>query len=110
MRVLVSIFAALLILISLYQLSFTWFVNRHEKSMSEKAVQQTKRSFADFKLPTKKALQKVLRPRPITTTRTGSKNCSTPQKTKRLPGGDNPTRRQKKVSCFWALTCKAVST
>ncbi len=55
MRVLVSIFAALLILISLYQLSFTWFVNRHEKSMSEKAVQQTKRSFADFKLPTKKS-------------------------------------------------------
>ena len=28
MRALVSIFAALLIIISLYQLSFTWFVNK----------------------------------------------------------------------------------
>lgn len=45
MRALVSIFAALLILISLYQLSFTWFVNRHETSMKEKAMQQTKRVY-----------------------------------------------------------------
>src|SRR5688572_5902035 len=45
MRALVSIFAALLILISLYQLSFTWFVNKHEKAMKEKAIQQTKRVF-----------------------------------------------------------------
>ncbi|MBS1949147.1 MAG: protein translocase subunit SecDF [Bacteroidetes bacterium] len=37
MRVLVSIFAALLIFISLYQLSFTWFVNKHESAMQEKA-------------------------------------------------------------------------
>src|SRR5579871_373282 len=37
MRVLVSFFAALLILISLYQLSFTWFVNSHESAMQEKA-------------------------------------------------------------------------
>ncbi len=37
MRVLVSIFAALLIVISLYQLSFTWFVNNHESAMQEKA-------------------------------------------------------------------------
>jgi SecD/SecF fusion protein len=37
MRVLVSIFAALLIVISLYQLSFTWFVNKHESAMEEKA-------------------------------------------------------------------------
>lgn len=49
MRALVSIFAALLILISLYQLSFTWFVNKHEKSMQQKAVQQTKRVFPSFK-------------------------------------------------------------
>lgn len=55
MRALVSIFAALLILISLYQLSFTWFVNKHEKAMSEKAVQQTRRSYPAFKLPTKKS-------------------------------------------------------
>lgn len=45
MRALVSIFAALLILISLYQLSFTWFVNRHESAMEEKAMQQVKRLF-----------------------------------------------------------------
>ncbi len=37
MRALVSIFAALLIVISLYQLSFTWFVNKHESAMQEKA-------------------------------------------------------------------------
>ncbi|HUQ67655.1 MAG TPA: protein translocase subunit SecDF [Flavitalea sp.] len=45
MRALVSIFAALLILISLYQLSFTWFVNKHEKEMKQKATQQTKRVY-----------------------------------------------------------------
>jgi len=45
MRALVSIFAALLILISLYQLSFTWFVNKHEKEMKQKAMQQTKRLY-----------------------------------------------------------------
>lgn len=38
MRSLVSIFAAILILISLYQLSFTWFVNKHEKAIEEKAM------------------------------------------------------------------------
>ena len=37
MRALVSIFAALLIIISLYQLSFTWFVNQHESAMETKA-------------------------------------------------------------------------
>jgi len=37
MRALVSIFAALLIVISLYQLSFTWFVNKHESEMEAKA-------------------------------------------------------------------------
>ncbi|HEY4209262.1 MAG TPA: protein translocase subunit SecDF [Puia sp.] len=37
MRPLVSIFAALLIVISLYQLSFTWFVNKHESAMEAKA-------------------------------------------------------------------------
>ena len=39
MRSLVSIFAAILILISLYQLSFTWFVNKHEKAIEEKDYQ-----------------------------------------------------------------------
>ena len=37
MRVLVSIFAVVLILISVYQLSFTWFVNKHESRIEEKA-------------------------------------------------------------------------
>ncbi|HEX9512777.1 MAG TPA: protein translocase subunit SecDF [Puia sp.] len=37
MRALVSIFSALLIFISLYQLSFTWFVNKHESSIDAKA-------------------------------------------------------------------------
>ena len=37
MRALVSMFAGLLIIISLYQLSFTWFVNKHEAAMTEKA-------------------------------------------------------------------------
>ena len=42
MRSLVSIFAAILILISLYQLSFTWFVNHHEKTIEEKAMRYVK--------------------------------------------------------------------
>ncbi|MBZ5855751.1 protein translocase subunit SecDF [Flavihumibacter profundi] len=42
MRSLVSIFAAILIMISLYQLSFTWFVNKHEKAIEEKAMRYVK--------------------------------------------------------------------
>src|SRR5687767_2383816 len=45
MRALVSIFAGLLILISLYQLSFTWFVNQHEKEMGKKADAYVKRAY-----------------------------------------------------------------
>ena len=45
MRALVSIFAGLLILISLYQLSFTWFVNKHEAAIKTKAVQQVRRAY-----------------------------------------------------------------
>lgn len=45
MRALVSIFAGLLILISLYQLSFTWFVNQHEKEMGKKADVYVKRTY-----------------------------------------------------------------
>lgn len=45
MRALVSIFAGLLILISLYQLSFTWFVNQHENEMGKKAEQYVKRAY-----------------------------------------------------------------
>ncbi|HRE52836.1 MAG TPA: protein translocase subunit SecDF [Flavitalea sp.] len=47
MRALVSIFTVLLIAISVYQLSFTWFVNKHEKAMKEVATQQVKRAFSD---------------------------------------------------------------
>lgn len=54
MRALVSIFTALLILISLYQLSFTWFVNKHEKEMKAKAMQQTKRAYPSAQFTTKK--------------------------------------------------------
>jgi SecD/SecF fusion protein len=45
MRALVSIFAGLLILISLYQLSFTWFVNQHEKELETKASQLVRRNY-----------------------------------------------------------------
>ncbi len=59
MRVLVSIFAALLIFISLYQLSFTWFVNKHESAMKEKAMSQVKRLYpaAEQKYPGDKEAQ-----------------------------------------------------
>ncbi|HXB93029.1 MAG TPA: hypothetical protein VNU72_12095, partial [Puia sp.] len=45
MRALVSIFAALLIVISVYQLSFTWFVNKHESAMDAKAKSYTSRLY-----------------------------------------------------------------
>ena len=45
MRALVSIFAGLLILISVYQLSFTWFVNKHEKVQQQKAAQSVKKAY-----------------------------------------------------------------
>src|SRR5882762_10106339 len=45
MRALVSIFAALLIVISLYQLSFTWFVNKHESAMEAKAKRDVNRLY-----------------------------------------------------------------
>ncbi len=45
MRILVAIFAVLLIGISAYQLSFTWFVNKHESEMSDKAKQWVKANY-----------------------------------------------------------------
>ncbi|HLX93594.1 MAG TPA: protein translocase subunit SecDF, partial [Puia sp.] len=45
MRALISFFAGLLIIISLYQLSFTWFVNKHESAMSAKAKQYVNRLY-----------------------------------------------------------------
>jgi len=56
MRALVSIFAALLIIISLYQLSFTWFVNKHESAMEAKAKSYVHRVYpqsAEQKYPEK---------------------------------------------------------
>jgi len=60
MRALVSIFAALLIIISLYQLSFTWFVNKHEAAMQTKAKSYVNRLYpttADRKYPGNKEAQ-----------------------------------------------------
>ena len=48
---LVKIFAIALILICLYQLSFTWFVHRHEDKMEERAAQWLK---ANFQTPEQK--------------------------------------------------------
>ena len=45
MKILVAIFAGFLILISAYQLSFTWFVNKHESAMAEKAKLWAKNHF-----------------------------------------------------------------
>jgi SecD/SecF fusion protein len=54
MKILVAIFAGFLILISAYQLSFTWFVNKHESAMAEKAKAWVKNNYgvATAKYPT----------------------------------------------------------
>ncbi len=59
MRALVSIFAGLLIVISLYQLSFTWFVNKHESAMTQKAERFVKNNYpsAETKYPGNKESQ-----------------------------------------------------
>jgi SecD/SecF fusion protein len=59
MRALVSIFAVLLILISLYQLSFTWFVNNHEAAMEKQARNWVNRNYtpAERKYAGNKELQ-----------------------------------------------------
>ncbi len=59
MKILVAIFAGFLILISVYQLSFTWFVNRHESAMAEKAKLWTKNHYpnAQTKYPADKEKQ-----------------------------------------------------
>src|SRR6266699_119617 len=56
---LVRFFALALILICLYQLSFTWIVRSYESSMSEKAELWTKANFptAQTKYPGNKELQ-----------------------------------------------------
>ncbi len=59
MKALVSIFVGLLIIYSLYLLSFTWFVNSHEKEMDKKATQYVKTNFtpANVKYSSDKDLQ-----------------------------------------------------
>ncbi|MBE7170578.1 MAG: protein translocase subunit SecDF [Williamsia sp.] len=59
MKGLVSIFVGLLIIYSLYLLSFTWFVNSHEKEMDRRAAQYVKNSYpaAAVKYPGSKDLQ-----------------------------------------------------
>ncbi len=59
MRILVGIFAGILILISAYQLSFTWFVNKHESEMTAKAAQWVKSNYtpAATKYPGNKEVQ-----------------------------------------------------
>ena len=56
---LVKIFAIALILICLYQLSFTWFVRSHEKKMEERAERWLKANFQtpEQKYPGNKELQ-----------------------------------------------------
>lgn len=59
MRALVSIFTAFLILISLYQLSFTFFVNKFEKGLDEKTASYIRRTYgtASQKYPGDKEAQ-----------------------------------------------------
>lgn len=46
MRALVGIFTVLLILISLYQLSFTWFINKHESKMEQMVSREINNAYA----------------------------------------------------------------
>ncbi|MBC7903571.1 MAG: protein translocase subunit SecDF [Gemmatimonadaceae bacterium] len=63
MRILVAIFAGFLILISAYQLSFTWFVNKHENAMADKAKQYVNRAYpaAEVKYPGNQDIQTLYR-------------------------------------------------
>ena len=58
---LVRFFAIALILICLYQLSFTWIVRSHEKSMDEKAGLWVKANYpsSEKKYPDNKELRAV---------------------------------------------------
>lgn len=59
MKGLVRVFAVLMVVFSLYQLSFTWFVSAHEKKMKDKAEAQVKRTMpaAAVKYPASKEQQ-----------------------------------------------------
>ncbi len=58
MKTLVTIFVGLLVVYSLYLLSFTWFVNSHEKDMDRRATQVIKKYPApEVKYPGNKEVQ-----------------------------------------------------
>lgn len=59
MKGMVRVFAALMIIFSLYQLSFSWFVKSHESEMHEKAERQVKAIMpaANVKYPADKEMQ-----------------------------------------------------
>ena len=61
MRALVSIFTVLLICISLYKLSFTFFVNQHEKELETKSTAYIKRTYPtpEAKYPGDKTAQAI---------------------------------------------------
>ncbi len=61
MRALVTIFVGLFIVYSLYLLSFTWFVNSHEKELEKKAQQFVQKNYptAEQKYPGNKELQTI---------------------------------------------------
>ena len=61
MKGMVRVFAALMIIFSLYQLSFSWFVKSHEGKMHEKAESQVKKTMPDAKVqyPNDKDMQAV---------------------------------------------------
>ena len=61
MKGMVRVFAALMIIFSLYQLSFSWFVKSHESEMHEKAERQVKAVMpaANVKYPNDKEMQSL---------------------------------------------------
>src|SRR4029079_4585977 len=61
MKGMVRVFAALMIIFSLYQLSFSWFVKSHESQMHDKAERQVKAIMpaATVKYPADKELQSL---------------------------------------------------
>jgi SecD/SecF fusion protein len=59
MKGMVRFFAALMIIFSLYQLSFSWFVKSHESEMREKAEKQVKASTPDINLTSEEGEEAV---------------------------------------------------
>ncbi len=105
MRALVSIFAGLLIVISLYQLSFTWFVNKHESAMSQKAERFIKNNYpsAETKYPGDKDAQVLYKDSLSLLVRARFKNCWIPPRTRKSPGGEQLIRNPKKVNLLLGL-------